>query len=333
MSVIGGYGTGGSASAIRYSTVDELLNQLPDNTANLIDAPDIRDAIFSLWSYVDDVQVVASQSASINSYYTNSAQVPITVGGITAGMSFSGTYSIQDMFDMLLYPYVQPGCAITSTPNTKEYGDTLSVNLNWTVTKNTNTITSIIVNGTPVSPTGNSQAGSQIATGTHSTSPGLSQTNTFTITTSDGTSTPSASATLLWRNRRYWGSINLSSIGNPDLNTNPGSASLVSSFITMTTTSNTLTNLTGAGVGTGREFATTMARTFTSINGGGYHLIFGFPTAFGTPNFSVNGLPSTAFTKVKSNVAFTNPTGFSGTNYDVWISNTAQNSPLSIVIS
>ena len=68
------------------------------------------------------------------------------------------------------------------------------------------------------------------------------------------------------------------------------------------------------------------------MNGNGNYLIFAFPSNFGNPNFNVNGLTNNAFTKVKSNFPFTNQFGYI-TNYDVWISNTVQNSPLNINIT
>ena len=51
--IIGSY-SGGSASADRYSTFEELLSQLPDNTANQIQASDIRDSVWTLWNKAID---------------------------------------------------------------------------------------------------------------------------------------------------------------------------------------------------------------------------------------------------------------------------------------
>lgn len=330
MPLIGDYGTG-SVYSERYSTAGELLSQLPDNTANLIVAKDIRDAVYSLWAKVDDVQTVASQSASASSYYTNSTLVPVTIGGISAGMSFSATYSLQQMFDLLLYPYIAPSDSISPLSN-RQYGGPLSVSLNWSVVRNTNVITSIIVDGVVQVPTGNSQSGIQASNGTHSTSPGVSQVNTFTMSVGDGVSTTISSTTLTWMNRRYWGSVDMTSIGNPNLTTNPGSASLVGSFITDTV----IKALDGAdanGQLFGNELSTTRSKTYNGIDGGGDYLVFAFPNSFGTPSFTVNSLPSTAFTKVRNNSVFSNEYSFAGTSYDVWVSNTLQGSPLNIVIS
>ena len=333
MPLTGTYSVGGATTSLSnsYSTIDELLIEIIDNTSNLINAKDIRDSVYSLWTRIDGIQVVASQSASASSFYTNSNPVPVTVGGISSGTTFNGTYSLQQMFDKLLYPYIAPTDSMGGL-GIRQYGSSILVTLNWSVTKNSNTITSIIVNGTPVTPTGNSQTGVQNANGTHSTTPGISQTNTFGMSTSDGTTTANASTSLTWMNKRYWGYIDLSSIGDPNLTTNPGSASIVGAYITDAR----VIAMTGANANSqlyGNELATSLSKTYSGINGSGNHLVFAFPTAFGTPNFTVNGLPNTAFTKVRSNLAFTNELGFSGTNYDVWVTNTLQNSPLNIILS
>ena len=84
------------------------------------------------------------------------------------------------------------------------------------------------------------------------------------------------------------------------------------------------------------NLSTTKNKTYNGINGSGKHLVFAWPSnAAGslTPTFTVNGLPNTAFTRVRTASAFVNQFNFSGTNYEVWVSNTLQNSPLDIVIS
>lgn len=309
----------GSSSANSYSTLQELLVRIPDNSANLIQPKDLRDSVYTLWEYVSSVSVIASQSSI--SYYTNPDLVPISVGGISAGYSFSATYSMQQMWDLLLYPYVAPGAGLSSLAY-RQYGQSTSVTLSWSVTKNTNSITSIIVDVLPQSPTGNSQIGTKAASGTHSNTPSISTTNTFTMSCADGINTTSASTSLVFMNKRYWGYIDLASIGSPDLTTDPGLSGSVGSYITDVM----IKALTS-------ELSTTKSKTYTGIDGGGKHLIFAFPSSFGTPSFSVNGLPNTAFTKVKSSFAFVNEYSFSGTLYDVWVSNTAQGSPLNIIIS
>lgn len=335
MSLIEHYNLG-SASADRYSTIDELLIQLPDNNANLITAQDIRDSVYSLWKNIEDVSIVASSAASaasFSAFFQNTNLTTITVGGIPSGSSFSTPKTMQEMWDLLLYPYVAPGAYLAPIPN-REYGSSLTVNLSWSVVKNSNNITSIIVDGFPQTPTGNSQSGIQVTTGTHSVSPGVSETNIFNMSVSDGISITNASTTLTWMNRRYWGSVDLSSIGNPDLTINPGLSSLVAAFVTDAV----ILSLNGANANSqafGSELSTTKNKTYIGINGSGKHLVFAWPSSVSnpyTPIFTVNGITSTAFTRIRTNSPFVNQYGFT-TNYEVWISNTLQNSSLNIVIS
>lgn len=333
--------TAGSASADRYSTLLELLTQLPDNTSSLIQARDIRDPIYSLWSRIDEVEIIAvtAASASSNILYTNLVPTTLTVGGIAVGSTFSER-TVQQMFDALLYPYVAPGSSLSiSTNSTREFGSSTAVTLNWSVVKNSNTITNIFVDGTPKVPTGNSQSSTHPTTATHSLVPvSPSETQVYSMSVSDdgNVTSYSSTATITWSTRIYWGKIDFSSIGSPNLTTNPGSASICASLATDLI----IENLTGANANSqayGSELSTTKSKTYNSIDGGGQYLIFAWPSIVSnpyTPNFSVNGLPSTAFTRIRTNSPFFRSLyGYSGVNYEVWVSNTVQNSPLNIIIS
>lgn len=341
MAYVETYGTGSSASSDRYSTVDELLTQLPDNTANLILPQDIRDSVFSLWKYTEDVELIASSAASASAFFQNPNPTTVTVGGIPAGSTFPTPTTMQSMWNQLLYPYIAPISSLSiAGSSTREYGNSLglyanSLTLNWSVTQNDSNyaITSITVDGSPQVVTGTSQAGTKNTNGTHSwVSVPSSQTNTFNMSASDSyVSTVNASATLTWMNKIYWGRVDLSPIGNPNLTTNPGSASLVIPYVD----DSDILSLTGAGVGSGSELSATKNKTYTGINGSGQHLVFAWPSSVSgatAPSFTVNSLPNTAFTRIRTASAFTNIHGFT-TNYEVWISNTLQNSPLNIVIS
>lgn len=329
----GGPPYGGSASAESWSTLDELLIQLPDNTANLIVAKNIRDSVFTLWDRIDTVETIAASAGSASSFFQNPAPTPATVGGIPAGSSFPTPTNMQDMWDQLLYPYIAPGAGFSPASSSREFGSSLLINLNWSVTTNSDPITTITVDGNakPLSP----QFGVQGVTGTHSLTPVSSENNVFSMSVSDGTSTTNSNYTLTWKNRIYWGYIELSSIGNPNLTTNPGSASIVASLCTDTA----IKALTGANANAqafGSELATSKNKTYLGIDGDGKHLIFAWPSNVGgadTPVFTVGGHSNSAFTRVRIASAFVNQFNFSGTNYEVWVSNTLQNSPLDIVIS
>jgi hypothetical protein len=122
----------------------------------------------------------------------------------------------------------------------------------------------------------------------------------------------------------------LSSIGNPNLTLNPGSASLVASLCT----DSLVYSLGGAGVNPGYKLTTSKSNVYNDIDGGGNHLIFAWPSCLSgamTPKFYVNGFLSTAFTRVRTSSPLVNQHNFV-TNYEVWVSNTLQNSPLDIEI-
>jgi hypothetical protein len=319
--IIGTYGTppgyGGSASANRYSSIDDLLIQLPDNTANSIDAKDVRDSIFTLWERISDVQTTASQSASASSYYTNlSPSVASNLAGIPAGSTFSGA-SMQEMWDKLLYPYVYPYASL-SGGDTREFGFSNTVNLSWTATKNSKTITFITLkknSGTiqNVVVTGNTQTGSFATTAVTNTN------TTFSIDVTDNnTPTPSTVTGytyVYWSNAVYWGKTPTFALPS------------------MTIVGSQPAWADGAGISTGKSLSGTRAGSYNGINGAGQYLVFAWPSSYGTPTFTINGLPNTAWTKIGSSISFTNMNSYVNT-YDVWISNTAQNSPItSFVIS
>jgi hypothetical protein len=305
--------TGGSSSANEYSTIQELLYKMPDNTANLIQAKDVRDSVYTLWERISSVQTVASQSASASSYYTNlSPSVASNLAGIPAGSTFSNK-SMQEMWDMLLYPYVGPVASLSGGFN-REFGDSNALTLTWNATKNSKSITSIVVNGTPIVVTGNSQAGTQPATSTQNVN------TSFTMTVSDipnGSSTVTSTTTATWNNRRYWGTI---PVGHP--------LTTVSALPFAHSNVSTLSNELGSG------FAQT--RTITTNFD---YVVFIWPhnsvnLSTNPPRVSIGGFGNNNWIKTRSNVQFTNQFGYTGTNYDVWVfGNTQAPNTFTYVIS
>jgi hypothetical protein len=80
------------------------------------------------------------------STYTNATPVPVTIGGITAGTTFTAQ-TMQQMFDALLYPYIAPTISLNSSPGSGvyEFGDPQApITLNATTVANTNPISSVI---------------------------------------------------------------------------------------------------------------------------------------------------------------------------------------------
>jgi hypothetical protein len=326
MPIAGTFGTGSNTESREFTTVSELLNQLPNNTSNLIEPSDLRDSVYTLWERIEDVDLIASSAASASAFFQNPDPTPFTVGGINAGTSFTTPTNMQDMWNLLLYPYVEPVASL-SGGNIREFGSSNAITLSWSVTKNSEDIQSIIVNGItqPGAPFTTNQSGTQNTFATQNVN------TTFNMLVDDGTSTDTDSTQVIWSNRRYWGKVDLSSLGNPNLTTNPGA---VSSIIPLLNDS-VILGLDGAGVGSGNELATGISKTYNGIDGAGYYLVFAWPTSFANsqnPQFNVNVLPNTAFTRIRNNSPFTNQWGYT-TDYEVWISDTLQNSPLNIIIS
>lgn len=317
----GGSGSN-TLSTSSINDLDGLLIGLADNASNLIVAKDIRDSVYTLWDRIDTVSVIASSASSTSPIFMTSSATPVTVGGIQIGSTFPTPHTVQQMFELLLYPYTQPLSTLTTNNNPRQYGSSANVVLSWSITKKSENIFTTYPLLTP-DPVPNGGSGTYSTVGTHSITPGVSTVNSFTMSVYDDLGGPYiTTGTLTWMNKIYWGA------------TNNATASLIA--MSDTTMSNLIKGLTGSYVGGGNELSTTKSKTYTGINAEGGYLIFAWPSNVSnsySPTFNVNGLESTAFTRVKTNFTFTNSNGFSGTNYEVWTSNTVQNSGLNIIIT
>jgi hypothetical protein len=345
MAIIGSYSFG-SASATGYSTLDELLTQLPDNSAGLINAQDVRDSVYSLWERISGIETIAltAASASTGVIYNTTTPTLISVGGITAGSIFTNQ-TTQNMWNNLLYPHLAPTASISIVgSDVREFGNLTTINLNWNVYRTSYDILfpagGIAVNGVNVISTGQSQAGVAVSTSTHSSSIlNPIQYQTFTVSVTDGTKSSVGTCSLTWKTRIYWGRVDFSSIGNPNLTLNPGSFSICTPLVSDTV----IKNLSGASangmadvVGMGNELSTTKDKTYLKMDGSGNYLVFAWPTIVSgstEPKFQVNGVESTAFTRLRNNSSFSNQYSYTGLNYEVWVTNTRQWSPIDITIS
>jgi len=197
--------------------------------------------------------------------------------------------NVKEALDSLLY--VAPDITgFSITPNLVEIGTIVNtITLNWNLNK---IFTSLSINNGVGAITPN------LLTLTLN-SLSLSSNTTYTITGGDGTNNDSASATINFRSRRWWGTSVLDTFTGADILT--------------------LQN---------DELATNRQQT-RAINGDGKYIWFAFPTSFGVPSFVVNGLPNSAFTI--STVSHTNQSG-NTQNYYVIRTNTVQNGTLTIQI-
>jgi hypothetical protein len=225
----------------------------------------------------------------------------------------TGDSTIAGFLNNYFFPSTSPTATISVSGGiSREFmsaGADLSVNLTWSATRPVAclAITGITVNSisqTLDSPfaEGHTQSG---VLNSQALVRNINTTYTTSVTSTDKSG--SASSTVTWYWMRYWG---LFASGVPP--TDPG----------FTISDANIIALTGAGIGTGSELSTTRVKNYDGINAAGDYLVFAWPTAWGNPTFIINGLISTAWTKVRSN-AFSNALGGS-TNYDVWVSNTTQ---------
>jgi hypothetical protein len=342
MAIVSTYSVGSASTttlSYQYSTLDELLVQIPDNTANQIDASDVRDSVYTLWKQVESLGTSLTSSMTASVEYIRSTQSTNTtpVGGVSYGSTFTGT--VQDVLDRVFYGYSQPTSSLLiGGGSSREFGQSLSTSLSWSVVRKSIPITSISVGGVSQTVTGNSQSGTQIVSATYSYPPSATASSSFGLIVNDGTSVVSTTQSILWYHRIFWGSVSIPS--HPNLTINPGSASL---FLSVLNDSG-VRGLDGAdanGLSYGTSLSGTKNASYIGINGSantpGEYLVFAWPSNFAgsyTPTFTVNGMLNNSFTRIRTNSALVAniSLGYS-TNYEVWVSNTRYYSPVNVTIS
>ena len=311
------YGTAGQGTySVSYSSIDAMLAALEDNNSNAIHAQNVRNAAWTLWN------IGSSQSIPATSIIYNSATPStIAVGGIPAGTTFPSVTG-QQLFDTMFHPYVAPsisyftmnygGAGTFSNTLYREFGAaTSSWYASFNITQGSVNIlgiaNSVRVYGNPTF-VHNGVPGIWYAA-TLATQSGVigipsNINNVVTLWVTDNVATFSATASITYLNKLYWGASSSTSFS---------SASILA--------------LDGAGVGIGSALTPTRTYTLNGINGNGGYLIFAMPVSFGTPSFVTNGLVNTAFSS--QNLNFTNINGYAA-SYSVWYSNTVQNSSLAL---
>jgi hypothetical protein len=333
MSIVGSYSVlslPNSTLSYQYSDLDDLLVKLLDNSDNLIDPIDIRDPVLTLWRKIEGVESIAASAASASSLFSIT-DTTVSVGGITQGTSYSNEQVI-NVLTQLLKPHVGPVIDFTlSGSNVREFrSSSLPISVTFSVFKRNLNISSIVIDGlafTTGFPWTSNVSGTVNRPGYHPSLPGSEYVQIFSFTASDGIKTTNATSSITWQNQVYWGTISLSSIGNPNLTINPGSYSMVASQIP--------SSYTGVFSTLNKKLSNTKNGDYNSVGSTGNYIMFAWPSSVigsTTPTFRVNGVVSTAFTLLKTSSNFQNQFLFDD-DYEVWITNTVQNSPIDINIS
>lgn len=116
----------------KFDSLDCLLNGLQDNARNSIVAKNVRDSVFSLWSRVDEI------TDSTGVLFKNPNDVAVSVGGIQLGDSFPDSTTMQQMWNLLLYPELNPELTDFSfefssdVSGLREIGEIVSINFSST---------------------------------------------------------------------------------------------------------------------------------------------------------------------------------------------------------
>lgn len=303
-------GTPGSATYSQsLSGIEEMMNVLPNNTSNQINARNVRDVVLTLF---DDIQGLSSSISSTSSVtYTNLNPSSISVGGIPIGTIFNSK-TIHQIFDDMFYPYIVPTTSINVSPSVLEYGDSSTTLIaSWSIQAKKNNITSSVINK-PISsnnvatPVSNTNASGNVSSAI--SSPSSYNTQTFTFSVYDGSTTVVKTTSSTWGLRRYWGTI---SSGHTLATTS--TASVLYSDI-----SSLSSDLSSSYIQT---------RSITTNNN---YVIFIWPTQSvdlsTTPaKCVIAGLGNTDWTKTRNNITLTNQFGYTA-SYDVWRFNYIQSS-------
>lgn len=195
-----------------------------------------------------------------------------------------GGESLTEFIENYFFPAVKPSASLTGG-GTRLYGNNAGVTLNYTATKGTYAITSIVIDGDVITVVdGNTQSGSKAET---LDAPNTNKTFSMTVTDTEG-NTGNASTSITFSHKRYF-------FGDPD-----------NLLLESDATRSSSVNAKDAG-GTA-EFATSKAKSTFSITLSGEYFYYVIPTSFGTPAFTINGLANTDFTS--DEFTFTNSNGY-----------------------
>ena len=158
---------------------------------------------------VDGINVIKYQ----NAYYTLSAPVgggtfngnrAITRTGAYFGINPGGA-NIADFLNNFFYPAIAPGISFSVNSPSREVGGSTAYTLSWGVTKNTNPITAITVDGNSITPTGGNQSGT--INGNVATASGSYTKNMSVVASAQSGDNASASVNIAYFFMVFWDTV------------------------------------------------------------------------------------------------------------------------------
>lgn len=309
----------------RVDFSDIMMKQLSDSSISLSGTTDFVGILKSkgveidgsitgattghVFTYLDGKIKLAPSEAGIGAIYQNANTITNAFGDVTGTFFITGK-TFQETAAAMFYPSVPPGATISLQVglNSRLFGDSTTGDTEWTATKNTNPIDIIEVDGgtgyTSITVVdGNTQTGTTeyiVDSGNTNPITGTSQkTQSYSLRVTSTTSEVTTSnTTITWRHKRYWFN-----------NTNAYTSGDTTTIIGI---------LTGSS---NNEFATSLAKTFSPIAFSSEYFYYVFPKHFGTPSFTVNGLPNNAWGSLTEvpptlfEIQFTNEFGYLETFY------------------
>jgi hypothetical protein len=164
---------------------------------------------FYTWNSITKKWDIWSGSSGDVSSYTNSEPTISALGGIEVGSTFEDK-TMQEMFDMLLYPYMSPSISLSTNPSgiVREYGNNISsIVLSASITKKSDDIVKIeyYKNGSLIHTNGSPSSGS--STDSYTDSTGINNNTTYMAKVYDDKSSSTSSVTHTYVYPMYIGNV------------------------------------------------------------------------------------------------------------------------------
>lgn len=214
---------------------------------------------------------------SSGALYVNDRPLQIQVGAAGPGTTFNG--SVAAALDKILNAVLPPGLSLSIDNPAREFGASTAATLAYTAYRSSDPLTSLVVNGTRITPTGQTQSGTLPVALTPNVH------NSFNAVVSAGSLGASAGCGVDFYNRYYMFASGTDLLG--------ASAATISAAC-LAAGSQALD-----GGGRSRSYAATFA---------GQYAYYAVKAAYGMPGVTADGLANNGF--VSSSFALTNAFGY-----------------------